>query len=188
MNEEFLSLSKAEKYTSKSRNTLRRFVEGITKPDKHADRHFIKPSPEEVSELHKNNHPFSWKVSTTLLDREFKQEGTPASHQTSTETPSAAIELLQQTIGMLKTELDEKNRQIAQFQERDRETNILLQQTTEKLVMLTEGKNRTTTNASDAVTVESNRGQGSESSSPSKKKKQKKSFWQKLNRPLFPGK
>ena len=142
MEQQFLSLSKAEKHIGKSRSTLRRFVEGITKPESHPDRHFIKPTPDEVAELHRNNHPFSWKISAELLEREFKQEGTAKTKAASSSDQSSAIDLLQQTIGMLKTELDEKNRQIAQFQARDQETNVLLQQTTEKLAMLTQGKNQ----------------------------------------------
>lgn len=188
MIEPFLSLSEAQKYTGKSRNSLRRFVEGITKPDNHSDRHLIQPTPEQVAELHKNNSPFSWKVSAALLDREFrKQEGSQPTQSSASDSSSAAIELLQETIRIVKAELDEKNRQIAQFQERDRETNILLQQTTEKLVMLTEGRKLPKSNASDAVTVDSDRGQGSDDWTPSNDQK-KKSFWQRLNRPLFSGK
>ncbi len=184
MEQQFLSLSKAEKHIGKSRSTLRRFVEGITKPENHPDRHLIKPSATEVAEFHKNNHPFSWRISVELLDREFKQEGAPAKETPVEENQSPAIDLLQQTIGMLKTELDEKNRQIAQFQERDRETNILLQQTTEKLVLLTEGKNRPAHKTEDAVTVEPSSKQESDGSS-SKRKDQKDSLWQRFNKPLF---
>ena len=55
MNERYLSLSDAESYTGKSRSSLRRFVEAITKPEHHPDRRFIQPSIEEVAELHADN-------------------------------------------------------------------------------------------------------------------------------------
>lgn len=180
MEQQFLSLAKAEKHIGKSRSTLRRFVDSITKIENHPDRQFIKPTPTEVTEFHKNNHPFSWTVSIQLLDREFKKEPEPSPTPTANDGSSSAIELLQQTIGMLKHELDEKNRQIAQFQERDRETNILLQRTTEKLVMLTEGQKERSQSASDAVTVTTEGEQGSEA-----KKKGKPTLWERLHRPLF---
>jgi hypothetical protein len=181
MTERYLSITKAHEYAGQTRNRMRRFVEGITKPENHADRSFIKPSPVEVDELHKNNHPFSWKISTELLDREFKKEGTPKSQKTSNTDATPAIELLEKTIGMLENELDQKNKQIAQFQERDRESNILLQQTTEKLVMLTENKKQP--NPSDAVTVDLQRKEGSE---PDKSSKQPEaqSLWQLFTTPV----
>lgn len=96
-----------------------------------------------------------------LLDREFKIEGSPASQQAGGSTDTIpAIELLKKTIGMLENELDQKNIQIAQFQERDRESNFLIRQTTEKLAMLTEGKKQQHT--SDAVTVDPHQKEGSQ--------------------------
>ena len=140
---EFLSLTQAEAYTGKSRSTLRRFVESITKSNDHPDRILITPKPDEVKQLRANKHPFSWRVSKSLLDRTFaKEDSEEGSHQSASTSKHADLnfDLLNKTIAMLQTELDEKNKQIAQFQERQRETNVLLQQTTEKLILLTDGK------------------------------------------------
>ena len=72
MTDSFISLKEAEAYTGKSRSTLRRFVTTITGPDSHRDRELIKPTVEEVKDLHAANRPFSWTVSVSLLDRVFK--------------------------------------------------------------------------------------------------------------------
>lgn len=190
MNEQFLSLKEAAEHTGKSRSSLRRFVEKITKANDHADRKMIQPDVEAVAKLHAESHPFSWKVNIALLDREYPKQGTGTGDTTSSSPSSSANdELLSQTISMLKTELEAKNKQIAQFQERQRETNVLLQQTTEKLMLLTDGKKKP--NSSDeAVTVypDSGREQGSQSqaSNDSKSKKTKReTLWDKMRKPLF---
>jgi hypothetical protein len=180
MTEQYLSITEAHQHAGQTRNRMRRFVEAITKPDSHVDRHFIRPSPDEVAELHKKNHPFSWKVSTTLLDREFNKEGIPVPQKTSN-TATHGIKLLEKTIGMLENELEQKNKQIAQFQERDRESNILLQQTTEKLVMLTESKKQP--NTSYAVTVDPQQEEGSPRDSSSQKA-DPQSLWQLFTTPV----
>lgn len=153
MEEQFLSLTKAQEHTGLSRGKLRRFVESITKPDSHPDRHFIQPSPEEVAGLHERNHPFSWKISVELLDREFKKEGSVDSkNQSASSKTSSTEKLLEETVKMLKDELKEKNNQISKYQEREREKNILFKNALEKLMLLTEGQSQTA--ASDAVTVD----------------------------------
>lgn len=185
MNHTFISIKQAEDYTGKSRSSLRRFVEAITKPENHPDRKFIEPTIDEVAEFHSANHPFSWRVSTELLDREFKKgnEG-KVSNQAGSPQVDTMVSLLQETIAMLNTELSEKNKQISEFQQRQRETNILIQQTTEKLVMLTEGPRRTNHATEGTITVKSNasqsRGVDDESIQP-----QKKTLWQRLNAKIF---
>ena len=197
MTEQYLSLSEAESYTGKSRSTLRRFVEGITKPESHPDRGMVQPDTKEVKRLHADGSPFSWRVSTTLLDRAFAKVGSRSSDSNNSRgsnNDSVAIDLLSQTISMLKTELDEKNKQIAQFQERQRETNFLLQQKTEQVAALTEGQKRQSSD--DAVTVytsaDSNAKQGSDrpakshsQNSTKTKTKKRATFWDRLRKPLF---
>lgn len=168
MTQQFLSLSEAESYTGKSRSSLRRFVEKITKPDDHADRKFIVPPPDEVQQLHKENHPFSWKISVELLDREIPKQGTTT--QPDATPGNDAITLLKQTIDMLQNELSKKNEQISKFQERDRETNFLLKQHNEQLELLT---GLSHTNDQDSP----------EGDQP--KAEQKKTLWDRMNRPLF---
>lgn len=191
MNEQFLSLKEAAEHTGKSRSSLRRFVEKITKATDHADRNLIQPDVDEVVRLHSESHPFSWRVSVTLLDREFAKQGTSSSSTDGNQTQSSPAndELLSQTIGMLKTELEAKNKQIAEFQERQRETNVLLQQTTEKLMLLTDGQKKPS-KGDEAVTVFSN--QNAEQGTPPKpkddeaaSKPKRESLWDKMRKPLF---
>ena len=191
MNEQFLSLKEAAEHTGKSRSSLRRFVEKITKAADHADRNMIQPDVDEVVKLHAESHPFSWRVNVILLDREFAKQGTESNNTSSSQqqASSASDELLSQAIAMLKTELDAKNKQIAEFQERQRETNVLLQQTTEKLMLLTDGQKKVAKN-DDAVTIYSNGNeeQGTEpkpkaTEVPSQTKRE--SLWEKMRKPLF---
>ena len=190
MPETFISLKEAEKYTGKSRSTLRRFVVTITKPDAHPDRELIKPSVEKVGELHAANHPFSWTVSTTLLDREFKKEGSaPTDNSADANNLNATTELLNQTIAMLKTELEQKNKQISNFQERQRENNVLLKSAHEQLTQLASGASSRQANSAEAATVQTQvKEEGSRSAQTTDGapvKAEKKTLWQRLNRPLF---
>lgn len=185
MTQRFLSLKEAEEFTGKSRSSLRRFVEAITKTDNHPDRKYLDPSVERVAELHAANHPFSWRISQELLEREFKKEGSVSPKETAADdsTTNKVISLLEETVNMLNTELAQKNKQIAEFQERQRETNILLQQTTEKLVMLTEGNRRKPTSSDDAITISPK--ETGESTNDSKATSRTKSLWEKLNIKIF---
>ena len=184
MTQRFLSLKEAEEFTGKSRSSLRRFVEAITKTDNHPDRKYLDPSIERVAELHAANHPFSWRISQELLEREFKKEGSVSAKESADDTTTnKVISLLEETVNMLNTELAQKNKQIAEFQERQRETNILLQQTTEKLVMLTEGNRRKPTSSDDAITISPK--ETGESTNDSKATSKTKSLWEKLNIKIF---
>lgn len=177
MTEQYLSLSEAQNYTGKTRNRLRRFVEAITKPDSHPDRPFVKPSQIEVAELHKNKHPFSWKISIELLDREFKEERSVRENakENNSQVSEVAYELLSKTIAMLETELAAKNKQINEFLERQRETNIL---------MLPEEKKQRGKN-DEVVAAYSNKSEekGSHAAESSRPKK-KPSLWERLNSPV----
>ena len=149
MTEQFLSLTEAEKHTGKSRSTLRRFVESITKPDTHADRGLLRPSVEEVELLHANNQPFSWRISIGLLDRQYPEEGSRAESASGETTSPDLVGLLRETISILKNDVEEKNKQIGQLLERQREQNFLLKQTSEQLTTLKAGREA----ADDAITV-----------------------------------
>ena len=187
MTEQYLSLKEASLHTGKSRSSLRRFVEKITKAHDHPDRSQIKPNVDEVAKLHAESHPFSWRVSMALLEREFAKQGTASQEQNqSHQQTTANQELLSQTIMMLKTELDEKNKQIAEFQERQRETNVLLQQTTEKLMLLTDGKKQKE-KTDNAVTVYSSN-EAQQGIRPLDKKvepEKRETFWDRMRKPLF---
>lgn len=185
MTQRFLSLKEAEEFTGKSRSSLRRFVEAITKADNHPDRKYLDPSVERVAELHAANHPFSWRISLELLEREFSKQGTTSSNHSAPDdsTTTKVITLLEETVNMLNTELAQKNKQIGEFQERQRETNILLQQTTEKLVMLTEGGRRRTNGLDDSITISPS--DTDDLAQASKAKPKPQSLWERLNIRIF---
>ncbi|MEZ6129013.1 MAG: hypothetical protein R3C59_10040 [Planctomycetaceae bacterium] len=129
MTQQFLTLTEAQEFTGRSRSTLRRFVEGIVKADDSPDRNFVQPTVDEVAKLKAGNQPFSWKVSTELLSREYRVE--PETTAPKTESRGVAendrlVSVLEKTVVVLQEELNEKNRQIAAFQERQREQNLLL--------------------------------------------------------------
>lgn len=181
MTDEFLSLKEAEKHTGKSRSTLRRFVVSITKQDDHADRKLIQPTVEKVKKLHSENHPFSWMVSVELLDREFSKQGSPVMENPSQNSSSnEMVGLLKQTIAMLEKELNEKNSQIAQFQISQHETNVLIQQNTETLKLLTGA-----TKSNEAVTVSTSAKTEEGINHSQSTKRKRKSFWQRLHEPVL---
>lgn len=176
MTDRFLTLTEAQQHTGKSRSTLRRFVEGIVKAGS-ADRDLILPTVAEVAELKENNQPFSWQISEALLDREFRN----AAERTSPSEPDRGVTqddrivtVLEKTVAVLQEELIEKNRQIAAFQERQREQNLLMRNLHEQLALAAPAPRRTTT--TDTV-IES--GEVVASDQPEKSEKTaRKSFWQ----------
>ncbi len=160
MTNEFISLKEVEELTGKSRSTLRRWVSKITSTANHPDRNLIQPSVDEVKKLHTENHPFSWTVSKTLVDRGFLKSSSQPKGESGVRsdfTDLPLLSMLQETIGMLKTELEERNKQVNRYEERHRESNLMLLKTTEKLALLEEGQRArpvhetATTNASPSV-------------------------------------
>ena len=146
---------------SATNSTLRRFITTITGPNSHPDRELIKPTVEEVKDLHAANRPFSWTVSVSLLDRAFKvteQKASQSAGESSSNengmNSSANNELLRQAIDMLKTELEEKNKQIANYQERQRENSVLIKSAHEQLTKLASGSASDSKPSTAAETVE----------------------------------
>ena len=129
----FLTISEAEKFTGKSRSTLRRFIDTIVKTEDAPDRPLLLPTPDEVLALRGQSQPFAWKISEELLRRQFlKPESTESSNgeQGSEGTPksdaSRLVAVLEKSVAILERELNEKNSQIAAMNERLRESNILM--------------------------------------------------------------
>ena len=71
MPDRFLTISDAEKFTGKSRSTLRRFIDSIVKADNSLDRSLLLPTIAEVLPLREQSQPFSWRISEELLRRQF---------------------------------------------------------------------------------------------------------------------
>jgi hypothetical protein len=133
MADRFLTISEAEKFTGKSRSTLRRFIDGIVKAENHADRHLLMPTAEEVETLRNDSQPFAWKISEQLLRRQFlttDESTTAAAEQGSGgvmgSDSSRLVSVLEKSISMLERELAEKNNQIGAMSERLSESNILM--------------------------------------------------------------
>lgn len=141
MSDGYLTISEAEKFTGKSRSTLRRFIDGIVKAENSADRPLLKPTAEEAVALREQNQPFAWKVSEELLRRQFlKPEETPAAAEKGTgDAPmgdsSRLVTVLEKSINILERELAEKNGQIAAMNERLRESNILLKDLQQRVAL-----------------------------------------------------
>jgi hypothetical protein len=82
---------------------------------------------------------------------------------------------------MLKQELEEKNKQIAQFQERQREQNVLMSNLQERLALVAPKRSA----VDDVVTVATEAEEGSEERRASPKHaRRQESVW---TRPLFQG-
>ncbi len=184
MNSPFLSLKEAESYTGKSRSTLRRFVTSVTKPENHPDRDLVKPTVEEVDRLHAENHPFSWKVSHVLLDRSFDKKPSLENGLPEANSDLRSNELLKRTLSMLETELSEKNKQIAEFQERQRETNILLRQANERVALLSNNDSQST-EAEDLPKVDQSNPKPSPVGIAKASPAGRPTIWDKLSTPLF---
>ena len=188
MPHEFLSLTESNRYTGKSRSSLRRFVEAIVKQDQHPDRHHLLPTVEEVIEIKAANHPFSWRISQELLDREFPPKTVNSSDAAEgTKPPTELVRVLEKSISLLETELTEKNRQISQFQERQRETNYLLKQATEKLLATSSNLIEDQHPASEAATSASqfrDRRHALDRDDNARSKPKRKTVWQILTTPL----
>lgn len=150
----FLTISEAEKFTGKSRSTLRRFIDTIVKTENSPDRTLLQPTPEEVIALHDQNQPFAWKISEELLRRQFlkpDETDTAAGEKGSEASPesdsSRLVSVLEKSVAMLERELNEKNNQIAAMNERLRESNILMKDLQQR-VALPPAKDASTTDVS----------------------------------------
>jgi hypothetical protein len=142
MTDRFLTISEAEKFTGKSRSTLRRFIDGIVKAEHAPDRHLLLPTPDEAKSLREQNQPFAWKISEELLRRQFlkpEPEATPEAGKGSGEAPasdsSRLVTVLEKSIAILERELAEKNNQIAAMNDRLRESNILMKDLQERVAL-----------------------------------------------------
>lgn len=142
MPDRYLTISDAEKFTGKSRSTLRRFIDGIVKIENAPDRHLLLPTVDEVAGLRAQNQPFSWRISEELLRRQFlnpDDSPTPDSKAESNESTasdsSRFVAVLEKSISMLERELNEKNSQIAAMNERMRESNILMKDLQQRLAL-----------------------------------------------------
>jgi hypothetical protein len=135
----FLTVKNAAIQFNKSPSSIRRIIYPILEDDKHPDRHFIEPTPEEATALRLKAEGFAWRISEELLSREIPPES--VAEKASGNVPGRDLgggtgDLLE----MLRQELAIKNQQITQqsdliskqmeliggLSERLREGNILM--------------------------------------------------------------
>ena len=142
MPDRFLTISDAEKFTGKSRSTLRRFIDAIVKTEDSPDRHLVLPTIDEVVALRSQAQPFSWRINEELWRRQFLKpdetpplDSIPGNRDVSGSESSRLVTVLEKSIAMLERELSEKNNQIAAMNERLRESNILMKDLQQRLAL-----------------------------------------------------
>ena len=133
MTDRFLTISEAEKFTGKSRSTLRRFIDGIAE-----GREATRPAPRAADagggECAQEAEPaVRLEDQRGAARRQFLEpepEATPEAGKGSGEArgsdSSRLVTVLEKSIAMLERELAEKNSQIAAMNDRLRESNILM--------------------------------------------------------------
>lgn len=104
----FLTIKEASDRTGRSVSTIRRLVRDIVTEDAHSDRNQIHPTVAEVKKLQGQEVQFAWKLSEDLLIRSFGPLDT-AHKQVHAE---AAGEGIEKVLGVLKEELQSKERQL----------------------------------------------------------------------------
>ena len=138
MNSRYLTFTEASDLTGRSRSAVRRFVDKITADDGHDDRGMVRPSPDEVAKIKKSGGQYSWTVREDFLVKhlgaaeakqtENAERGSSAKSKTETSGGAGEADTLRMTVDLLRRELEEKNRQIAASNERQRESNVLLKE------------------------------------------------------------
>ncbi len=148
----FLTVKEAAKVTAKSPSSIRRIIYPILEDDSHVDRHHIEPDVETAKTLRAKGDNFAWKISQELLDRVLSAEG----NKTKSESKQSPIGDNQSDaiIDILRKQLDIKDQQIANMNERLREGNILMG-TLQQQLALSDG-NRSKSNTVDVSSTESN--------------------------------
>ena len=157
----FLTVKNAAIQFKKSPSSIRRIIYPILEDDKHPDRHYIEPTPEEATALRLKAEGFAWRISEELLTREIPPES--VSEKATGSEPERDLgggsgELLE----MLRQELAIKNQQITQqsdliskqmeliggLSERLREGNILMGSLQQQL-KLPDGSGKTVDSSSE---------------------------------------
>ena len=137
----FLTVKEATAFTGKSTSTIKRLIREVITDPNHHDREQVLPPHEEVEERRLAGEPYSWKISEELLLSRYPQEADSNETKDSASQSGGVIEqdrlvsVLEKSISVLESELVAKNSQIAQFQERQREQNLLLKQLQEQLAI-----------------------------------------------------
>lgn len=181
---QFLTVKDAMKLVGKSESTIKRLLREITTDADHADRELIQPTHDEVEERRKAGEPYIWKISSELLEKRYPntkadQKGSPDTKSAS-DSRSADGEIISvlreqlvskdRQLQTLENQLDKKDEQISNQNERMRETNILMKDLQQRLVIAAPAKQAD-------IVVEKSSEQGTVISSEPTEPRKKKSIW-----------
>ncbi len=151
--EQHLTVREAKAFTGKSESTIKRLIREIVADPQHADRGLILPSPEEVERRKAAGDTFVWKLNRDLLTRRFPQDDSSeegiggarrAGEGANSETPDLRpiIKVLREQLHSkdrqrqtLETQLDRKDDQIKNLNERMHESNVLMGELQRRLVI-----------------------------------------------------
>lgn len=147
--DQHLNVKEACKLIGKSESTIKRLIREITVDAHHEDRQFILPNHEEVERRKAAKEPYVWKLDRQLLLRRFPLEQTAEEGSQSSEKPAKPgasdshlesalrdqIQSLENQNQMLVTQLDRKDGQISNLNERMRESNILMKELQQRLAI-----------------------------------------------------
>ena len=144
---EFLTVKEAVKLIGKSESTIKRLLHEIVKSPDHADRTSIQPSAEDLKRKREAGEPYAWRIERQFLLRRFPID--PDSKKQPGESPSPnnasspVIEVLREQLHakdrqleVLENQLDRKDEQIAQYNERLRESNVLMKDLQQRLAIV----------------------------------------------------
>jgi hypothetical protein len=141
-----LTASEAIKLTGKSESTIKRMLREIVADPMHGDRALIDPSHDEVEKRKAAGDSYVWRIAPELLLKRFPVESTgeaptadaPTGQPTSNLVVTILREQLQskdEQIRTLEIQLDRKDDQIANLNERQRESNILMKELQQRLAI-----------------------------------------------------
>lgn len=141
---QFLTVKEAMKLVGKSESTIKRLLREITGDADHEDRDLIQPSHADVEDRRKAGEPYIWKISSEILEKRYPQEGSEEGENVSTARPveNEIIAVLREQlqskdrqIVTLEKQMDKKDDQISNHNERMRETNVLMRDLQQRLVI-----------------------------------------------------
>jgi peptidoglycan hydrolase CwlO-like protein len=138
---QFLSIKDAALRYQKAEITIRRFVRSVIEKERAKERTFVHPLPQEVVRLRKQRRPFSYTISSELLERHYGPV-TDSALQKNHAQAQGYLALLEQTNAAFAEQLKVKDDQIRSLSqaidglsERQRETNILMKGLQERLLL-----------------------------------------------------
>jgi len=147
MSTEYLTIKEASERYQKAEITIRRLVRRIVKESQEAERVMVRPSKGEVTKLKKKRSPFSYTVSTKVLEKYYgaqEEAKDEADHKEQAKPMSQGefVDLLRVTNQGMQDQLKVKDEQIRALNqalddlgERQRETNVLMKGLQEKLFL-----------------------------------------------------